>query len=293
MADLITGIPEVDATRSALIAAEVQQELKAQAILLPSVRDVSVYAKPGAKTVSFPKADSFVVQKKQSGEAAQAQALTFSNDTMSLDQHAVIQWLVEDRSELQSEVAVLVESAKRAASAHARQIDLDILSALYLGRSTSNDVDMTGNSNATFALTDINLQRLYIKKSKMRGDVFLAASPEAEKDLLDIENFISAEKYGSNEVLMNGEIGRIFGVRVLVSDMFDDFLAENSITATGSQVAMMYSREALAFAFQQGARFQEQYDLPNLAMRQSLDQLYGLKVLQSGVGVSYSSRSVA
>ena len=110
MADLITGLPEVDATRQELVAAMVQRELKAQAIVASSVMDVSQFAEPGSKTIKFPKATSFNVEKKLSGSAASAQALTYTTDDLPLDQHAVIQWIIEKRASLQSRVNLEMEA---------------------------------------------------------------------------------------------------------------------------------------------------------------------------------------
>ena len=45
----------------------------------------------------------------------------------------------------------------------------------------------------------------------------------------------------------------------------------------------MWHPSAIGYATQIGPRFQSDSDLPNLATRYSLDMLYGVKLLDSGV----------
>ena len=56
--------------------------------------------------------------------------------------------------------------------------------------------------------------------------------------MLNLAQFINADQYGGREALLNGEIGRVFGFRVIVSNLLAD--AE----------AYAYHRSCLAFASQ-------------------------------------------
>lgn len=270
MADIITGVSEVDATRQELVAAMVQRELKAQAIVASSMMDVSQFAEPGSKTIKFPKATSFNVEKKLSGSAASAQALTYTTDDLPLDQHAVIQWIIEKRASLQSRVNLEMEAIKRASSSHARQVDQDLLDAMSAGAALSVTISGSfGREEITEARRKLRAAHFPIEA----GKVFLLCGPTLEESMLNVADFINAEKYGASEPVQNGEIGKVFGLKVLVS---------NLITTS---LAYVYHSEGLALGFQQMPEFEEQPDLANLGMRQSLDQLYGLKVLQSGNGI--------
>ena len=57
------------------------------------------------------------------------------------------------------------------------------------------------------------------------------------------------------------------------------------LTAAAGARALMWHRESIALGFQQNPDFDSDKDLKNLGTRYSLDQLYGLKVLQSGAGM--------
>jgi hypothetical protein len=97
----------------------------------------------------------------------------------------------------------------------------------------------------------------------------MGVGADQERFMLAIDNFISAEKYGSNEPIMNGEIGRVYGMRVIVHTGFDN-------------EACFWHPSAVGYAIQAGTRFQSQPDLANLATRYSLDYIAGFEVLDGG-----------
>jgi N4-gp56 family major capsid protein len=271
MADQLIGNTEVAAVKQALIASVVQRELQAAAMVGPTVWDVSQFAEPGALSIAFPRSTSFSVEKKISGQKASAQALTLSTDTMNLNQHAVVQWVIEKSQSVQSRVNLELLAAQRAASAHARQVDSDIISSIDSNRSTGNDVTFS----SAITLANINEMRRNLSVANWPAENrTLLIHPAQEEDLLNIANFIQADQYGGREALLNGEIGRIFGVRVVVSNLVTE------------DQAYMYHRDAAAVGFQQMPEFAEQPDLENLGMRFSVDQLYGVVVTQSGTGIS-------
>ena len=72
-------------------------------------------------------------------------------------------------------------------------------------------------------------------------------------NFFNIENFIHADKYGAREALLNGEIGRVFGFKVIVSNLL-----------SASQ-AFAYHREAVGYAMQQQVTFET--DRPDVALR--------------------------
>lgn len=61
--------------------------------------------------------------------------------------------------------------------------------------------------------------------------VAILIHPRQEKDLRDLSQFIDASEYGSAGVLLNGEVGRIFGMTVIVSNH-----VTSALEGTGSDV---------------------------------------------------------
>jgi hypothetical protein len=102
---------------------------------------------------------------------------------------------------------------------------------------------------------------------------FLAVNPAQYAAMLNIDNFIDASKFGSNQPVLNGQIGTVFGMPVI----------KTTVVTAGRP--MIYHRESLVIGFQLNPEFDQDKDLDNLAIRYSLDQLYGMKVLQLGKGI--------
>lgn len=271
MADAVLGNAETSALRQDLIAAMVQRELIDEAVLAPGVMDVSQFAEPGAKSIEFPKAGSFTVQKKQEDEEAQAQTVTYATDSLPLDQEAVVQWVLPKRSSLQSRPNLVADTVGRAARAHARQVDVDLRDAMIAG--AANTVTLSGS----FGREEITEMRKNIRADKFpMSDLTLAISEDFEEAMLNVSDFINADAYGSSQPIQEGEIGKVFGVKVVVSTL---------LTAAAGARALMWHKESIALGFQSGPDFDSDKDLKNLGTRYSLDQLYGYKVLQAGAGM--------
>jgi len=271
MADAITGSTDVANVGQAAVAELVQRNLIAKSKLLGTIWNVSELAMPGDKSVALPKMSNFTVTKKTSETAVDAAQLTYTVDTITFDQQAVVQWLVEKRASLQSKVALAQMNFQRAVEAHAKDVDTTIHASLIAGVSAAAPDHIVAFAGAGFAKEDItNARYLLDAQEAEESDRFLAINPAEEKTILDDDNFIDASKYGSSRPVQNGEIGMIFGSSVIKS------------TVVTAGRPLYYSRYALAIAFQQDPMFESQSDLANLATRYSLDQLYGLSVLQSG-----------
>jgi hypothetical protein len=243
-----------------------QRQLIAQSKLLGTILDVSSFAVPTAKSIEFPKAGNFTVVKKASGVPVTAEALTYTTDSLDLDQHAVIQWSVEKKAMMQSAVDVLEDALGRATRGHARQVDLDIYTELEATASS-----FAGDSGGTLGRAEITRMIQELDDNDVpEDDRFLAINPKQKKEIFDISDFIDASKFGSDQMIRRGQIGEIYGIPVLTTTVVT---ADNPV---------MYHREACAIGFQMAPEFDEDKDLPNLAKLYSLDQLYGVKGLLDG-----------
>lgn len=274
MADVITGSTATSAVQQAAIAQLVQRNLYAKSVLLGSIWDLSSLAAPGDVSVKLPTVSNFTVTKKSSGTAVDAAALTYGGDTMNFDQHAVVQFLIEKRASIQSRIALANINMQRAMEAHAKQIDTDIHAALIAGVSTSAPDHVIAFAGASFDKADILEARRLLDNQEWPSDGrTLAIHPDEEKAMLSVEGFVDASKFGSAAPVQTGVIGNVYGIPVRKS------------TVVTSGRPLMYAYESACIAFQAMPEMDSQKDLANVATRYSLDQLYGLKVLQSGKGI--------
>lgn len=271
MADQLTGLTEVDPTIGELVTAQVQEVLTAAAVMPPLVSDFSQLSVPGIDTIKIPKMGNFVVTKKASGTPVDAQTNALTADSLLLDQHGVIQFLLEDIAELQSAVNVTDAYITQAAKDLAAEMDLFIINALESGVSTAAPDHKRAYAGASIAAVDILLARQLLNEAKVPlADRALIISPAEEAAVLAISNFVKANEIGTDQVVREGRIGRLYGFDVWMTPQAEDLKS------------LAIHKSALAFGRQLAPRYKMQPDLANLAERHSLDHLYGVKVMDSG-----------
>lgn len=267
MADAITGNTELTATKEAVIAAVVAKELAFAAKLLPFVTDYSSWAVKGAKSVSIPKAGSLTAVDRASGVAGDATALTFAVDLIALDQAAYVAWIIDSQDEVQSRVEVQAEYARRAASAHGRFVDANLIALLQTAPVTTT----VGNISQAIIL---EMRKSLLTAHADPSQLYLAMGPDQEAFLLAIAEFIRTDSYGKlPTALQTGVIGQVYGVNVVI----------HSGIAAGNYY--MWEKTGVYAAFQQGAMMSEQgaNEFGSQAKRVAMDQLFGTKLGQTGL----------
>ena len=277
MADAIQTLPN---SKNVLITGLVQRELKAQSKLLPFVTDFSGWAGPGAKSVSIPRLTSFTAQSRTFGVGVDAKALTDAVDTIALTKNKIVRWLEDHRDNYQSTIDFRMEASKRAATAHSRAVDEDIVTALLAG---AFDNENATSSSAVIGKDDIlSMRGKLLKENAELSRMVLVISVDNEAAMLAIADFVRADAYGNSNI-PTGMIGTVFGVKVVVSN--------NS--SLGAKQAIMFDSEALGIAFQQDVQISEQTENAYGALSKSvaIDQVYGLNILQDGVGSASATES--
>lgn len=269
MADNAQLLPN---TKQEIITSLVQRELKAQAKLLPFISDFSGFAGKGSKSVSIPRLTSFVAADRAFGAQHDATALTDAVDTIALDKNKIVRWLEDSRDNFQSTIEYRMEASKRAASAHARVVDEDIVLALVAG---SHSFENGTGVSAPITKSDVLSMRAKLLKQNAEIErMSLVISVDNEAAMLAIDEFVRADAYGNSNI-PSGMIGTVYGVKVIVSN--------NS--QLGATQAIMMDKEGFGIAFQADVQMSEQSENSYGALSKAVavDQLYGLDILQSGV----------
>lgn len=265
MADLITGNTQLSATKQDLIAAFVQKELKFNAILAPYVYDASVFAVKGAKSISFPKLTSFTVTNRASGAAGDSSVLTSSVDKLDLNINAYVAWIIDSMDEAQTTVEAQLEFARRAASAHGRYVDEQIIATLEAAFGLDIGIAPLTRDLVLDAREELR------KNHANFAQVTMLVGPDQEKALLKIDEFTRAEVYGS-AVVPNGIVGKLYGMPVIV----------HSGVAAGK--TYWWDKDGIAIGFQKAPAMSEQgaNEYGTGSKRVAMDQLFGTKGLQLG-----------
>lgn len=271
MADVIFGQTESSAAGFDIVAKSVQSYLQQESKMLPLITDLSSYVVKGTKSVAIPRSGGFTPEAKSENTALSAQVVTYAQDQLSLDQYFAVQMLIEDIADMQAAPAIVEDMLMKAGKDLARKVDQVVIDALELPSAAAPDHRIAYAGTTTIAEADIlDARELLINQYIDPRECYLMVSPAQEKAMLKIANFIQAERYGNNEPILNGEIGKVFGVKVLVHTDVEDLKS------------IMFHKSAIAFAFQQGLKVEKQRDLANLGDRWSLSHLYGVKLLDSG-----------
>lgn len=270
MADVITGKTEVDSTIEERVSRQVQEVLVAEAVIPGTILDFP--AENGIDKIKIPKFGQFTVDTKVENTAVDAQDNAFSTDDLDLDQHKVIQMLIEDIANVQSKVEITSRYINQAGRDMAEDMDQDLIDTLEAGVSAAAPDHSIAYDNATdLQKVDVlEAKRLLTVQKVPQGDRFMLIGPGSEKSLLNISEFVRVDESGDNSALRNGQIGRLFGFTVMLSPLAEDLKT------------LCYHRTTMAMARQISPMTERDRDVPNLADRWSISHLYGRKVLDSG-----------
>jgi hypothetical protein len=276
MADANLGITESTAVAEARIANLIQSFLIQESVMLDKVTDVSYLCGPGAKSVSLGRSSGFTVSSKGENVASvKDDSNAYAVDTLDINIHRKVQWLWEDFASMAALPNIVADSIMKASKAVAKDMDDYVIAALIAGASTSSPdhvIQYNDAANEDLDLSDILRIRALLQAQNINPmESYLGISPSQEKNLLGISNFIEAAKWGDSNPIQNGIIGKIYGMKVLVT---------NGLSASDKTIA--WHPTALALGTQIAPRLQSQYVLSELGTLFSVDTKYGLKVLDSG-----------
>jgi BarA-like signal transduction histidine kinase len=231
----------------------------------------------GSKSISFPKLTSFSVSNRTEGSAGDASALTATVDQLSLNVLAYVAYVIDSVTAQQANIQVELEYAKRAAAAHGRYVDSQIISALASAAASFENVG--ADVDVTYANL-LSMRKKLMQSDANMMDCVILASPAQESVLFGLDEFKRADVYGQGNI-PTGVIGRILGMPVFVHNGLAD------------KQLFMYEKSGLAIGFQQGAQMSEQgaNEYGSGAKRVAIDQLFGLKALETGLKGASAGKS--
>lgn len=220
---------------------------------------------------------------------------TASEVQVVLNKHYEYSFVVEDILEVQGMASLRRFYTDDAGYALATQTDSDIrdlaatwnsgtaYSGAVIGSDGSTAYSGAGAGNGA-ALTDAGIRRviqtLDDNDVPMR-DRNLVIPPIEKRRLLGITRFteqaFTGESAGGNSI-RNGLVGDVYGVPVYVSTNCATIESLNSIPF---RVCLMFQKDALVLAEQQGVRTQAQYKQEALGTLVTADRIYGTKTLRA------------
>lgn len=253
----------------------VQETLLQESVAIPTVMDVSSQLVPGMGTLEIPRFLALAPQTVTEGTLLNSQVATIAVDVLNVSLNQAIFWSISDRANIQSKINMAVQLVKDGAKNMAVSIDNAIIGQLLLASAAAPDnrVQFANTPTDTIQVTDITeARRLLNVQNVPMADRFLLLPPSQEKAMLNLSDFIDTSKYGNSEAIQNGEIGKVFGFKVI--------LTTSPSLASASFLA--YHRSAVAYGSQINVKFETFRNIQMLADDYTLSMLYGTTVLDTG-----------
>ncbi|MGC3954628.1 MAG: hypothetical protein QM804_10300 [Propionicimonas sp.] len=147
------------------------------------------------------------------------ETLTTTDETMVIDQAKYFAFEVDDVDARQTGQGgqLLTKAATLAAREVAKVVDTHLLTKMTTGAGNILPAQDVATADAAFLL--LRKLRMALNKGNVPTENRWAMiSPELEALLLGDNRFIDASRYGSDAPILNGEIGRAIGFRVLTSN---------------------------------------------------------------------------
>ena len=254
-----------------IVSQYVQAYLWANSKLLPTVTDFSSEAVKGVKSIDVGRFSGVSAETKVAGSALESQSMVWTADSLDLNIPKACYTIMENVADLQSVVAQRPAILQDFSRAIMEAIEASIYTALATVSASGPDHKIAFGTASTIALADIlAANELLDIQNVPDSDRFLAVHPSQYKNLLALGDFTDASKYGGNGTIMNGELGQIYGFRVIKS------------TKVTTATALAYHRSHVAFAMQGGMDLAEVRNAAHCGWDISMLAMYGVKALDSG-----------
>lgn len=256
-------------------------------------------AQTQGSSIKVPKIGSLSANAKTAGAGVTLQNATSTNATITLNQHLESTFVIEDFDTAISSGNLTQYYIASGLSAITEAVDASI-TGLYTG--LSQTVPGTANGTALTAALVIAARKQLSDAKAPRDDRYIVCGTEAYSQLLAIDGFTSAEKYGSAVPVMEGELGKLYGFKV--------FESQSIVTATADQ-NLAFHKRAFGIAVRPlpitrmgngivqqvvtdptsglSVRVTMSYDTNYLGVKTTIDVLYGVAELDDAVATKLLS----
>jgi N4-gp56 family major capsid protein len=245
----------------------------------------------GEVTLKWPLASSNITLANSKSEAAARTMTEMTNLTAATFTPAWVGGGVAVSQEvvLTTRFGVLNFAKQQIALYRAMKIDSDIGAALAAASNQGSAIGAGAYVNNVNALvagdvltpTLVNKCRAGIKSYNFDPKLIYVA-PQQEQALMDDPQFINSAQYGSNEVVLNGEIGKYLGLKVIVSTQTPSFAnGGGGGNLAGHTVVLVDPSKAAGLAWKEEGAISTQYFPDERLHKIYLDMMYAVATLQT------------
>ena len=260
-------------------------ELRGAAFLWPLARDISSAVGEGRLTAVIPRSKSYDTVATPGapttgvtnpfGGTFNNLDRTYDRDVIVVDKFRSVADYIYDLDQDKSLVDLRQTFLTEAPASMAEYLEADITETMFQGAPTANYIRFAGtlNSVANSIITVDQLDSVAVDMSEFKiakNDRILLASPRQARALASTSAVRDASQYGTNESILNGEVARIAGFRIVESP----FLAPNR--------AIAFQRDAIWKAILDSASIEESREHRIKASLLSISVSYGNAVARGG-----------
>lgn len=252
---------------------DLQLQLADEAVLLPTIWNLTPKVGPGMKSISIPRVSGLATAAMtDDGTEATASGMALSIDTLLLNNKRSLPEFIYD-SAIDSAVDI-----EKAFFDNAPAVFLEYVeNVVYLeldGASASNPdhvLQMSGASNVVPTIADIRLAAKLMDEQKLpTADRYLAVTPNIKHAILAFSEVSDTSKFGNSDAIQKGVIGELYGFKIVCS---------NQVTAN---TMVAYHKTACAFAAQKQLAPAKERQESKYRTFIALNMMFGVKVLHAG-----------
>jgi len=193
--------------------------------------------------------------------------------TLTMNQHRYVAKIVEDLATTQSIPGLFEKEVSGFAYALAKTYDSFIESKVEAA--TTNGATLAGDNTITAAELRTGMKTL-MEADVAINECNLVVSPALYAALLSISDFVDASKIGQASPTYNGQIGQLYGMRVLTSTVM------GASASTGVEVGYIIHPSAVMAGRQLEPRVQSEYSVDFLGTKVVSDMVYGATTVFEG-----------
>jgi len=259
-------VTTADAFIPELWADEILKAREKKLVMVDKIMHVRPLGLKYGDTVHIPRFSNLTALDKTAESAITYATNTESKVTININKHKYIAAMIEDIADIQSKYDLFSNHRDKIAYGLADVVDSDILAL------TSAIAQSVGTHAATSILKAhlLTANRMLDAALVPAEGRYLVVDAYGREDLLNIDDFVRYDAGGkAPTALKTGEIGEIYGVKVLFSQ---NIAAPTATSAYG----MMFHGDAFAIAMQKDVTMKTEYSVDYLADKVAGYELYGV-----------------
>jgi len=205
---------DINAVAPKVIMDIVEKEARAKRVARQLFRINRDLVGAKGRSIHVPKRGALVAYSVSEGQAIPESELAYSTVEITPAKVGVRATITQEAID-GTELDVIRDSIEEAGEALANKEDTELLNKLLTFTNWEN-VSVAPETTGTLSYNDAVKARTKVLVAKYQPNT-LVVHPDEEADLLKDAKFIDASQYGAREPILNGEIGKFAGLKVLVT----------------------------------------------------------------------------